>query len=277
MSWLEYIECHFLSGETMLDVKRPVFDFAGKTVLVTGGTSGMGAAVVEAFARSGARVVFAGRSHERAESLLERISALGAEAHFVAGDVTDAEYCQQLVDETSSRLGPADIVVNSAGVIYHATAEDTSDAQWLDTFNVNVHGMFYLCRAVIPVMRSKGGGVIINIASDAALSGSHHLVAYCASKGAVLQMTRAMALDHARDNIRVVAICPGDVDTAMLRGEFRDRGISLEQGLAESAQAVPLNRVCSAEEIADLVLFTASDSARFITGYPLVADGGSRA
>jgi len=162
-------------------------------------------------------------------------------------------------------------------VIYHATAEETTDSQWLDTFNVNVHGMFYLCRAVIPAMRNKGGGVIINIASDAALSGSQHLVAYCASKGAVLQMTRAMAVDHARDHIRVVAICPGDVDTAMLRGEFRDRGISLEQGLAESAAAVPLNRVCSAEEIADMVLFAASDSARFITGYPLVVDGGSRA
>ena len=188
-----------------------------------------------------------------------------------------AGYCQRLVDETSSLIGTPDVVVNSAGVIYHATAEETTDSQWLDTFNVNVHGMFYLCRAVIPVMRNKGGGVIINIASDAALSGSQHLVAYCASKGAVLQMTRAMAVDHARDHIRVVAICPGDVDTAMLRGEFRDRGISLEQGLAESAAAVPLNRVCSAEEIADMVLFAASDSARFITGYTLVVDGGSRA
>jgi meso-butanediol dehydrogenase/(S,S)-butanediol dehydrogenase/diacetyl reductase len=126
-------------------------------------------------------------------------------------------------------------------------------------------------------MRQQGGGVIINIASDAGLSGSQHLVAYCASKGAVLQMTRAMAIDHASDQIRVLAICPGDVDTAMLRGEFRDRGISVEQGLAESAEAVPLQRVCSAEEIADMVLFSASDSARFITGYPLVIDGGSRA
>ena len=182
-----------------------------------------------------------------------------------------------LINQTSSLIGTPDIVVNSAGVIYHAIAEDTSDEQWMDTFNVNVHGMFYLCRAVIPPMRENSGGVIINIASDAALSGSKHLVAYCASKGAVLQMTRAMAIDHAGENIRVVAVCPGDVDTAMLRGEFRGRGISAEEGLAESAAAVPLNRVCSAEEIADMVLFAASDSARFITGYPLVVDGGSRA
>ena len=261
----------------MIGLNRPVFDFSGKSVLVTGGTSGMGAAAAEAFARSGARVVFTGRSQERAEALLELIRSFGAEAHFIAGDITDAAYCQRLVDETLSLAGTPDVVINSAGVIYHATAEETTDEQWLDTFNVNVHGMFYLCRAVIPAMRKKGGGVIINIASDASLSGSHHLVAYCASKGAVLQMTRAMALDHARDNIRVVAICPGDVDTAMLRGEFRERGISPEQGLAESAAAVPLNRVCSAEEIADMILFAASDSARFITGYPLVADGGSRA
>ena len=237
----------------------------------------MGAAAVEAFARSGARIVFAGRNEARAGSLLERIRQFGTEAHFVAGDITDTAYCQRLVDEAVSLAGTPDIVVNSAGVIYHATVEDTTDDQWLDTFNVNVHGMFYVSRAAIPVMRAGGGGVIINIASDAALSGSHHLVAYCASKGAVLQMTRAMALDHARDKIRVVAICPGDVDTAMLRGEFQDRGISPEQGLAESAAAVPLNRVCSAEEIADMILFAASDSARFITGYPLVADGGSRA
>jgi meso-butanediol dehydrogenase/(S,S)-butanediol dehydrogenase/diacetyl reductase len=261
----------------MSDIKRPVFDFSGKTVLVTGGTSGMGAASVEAFARSGAHVVFAGRNHERAENLLELIRPYGTKAHFVAGDITDVHYCASLIDQTSSLIGTPDIVVNSAGVIYHATAEDTSDEQWMDTFNVNVHGMFYLCRAVIPPMRENSGGVIINIASDAALSGSKHLVAYCASKGAVLQMTRAMAIDHAGENIRVVAVCPGDVDTAMLRGEFRGRGISAEEGLAESAAAVPLNRVCSAEEIADMVLFAASDSARFITGYPLVVDGGSRA
>jgi NAD(P)-dependent dehydrogenase (short-subunit alcohol dehydrogenase family) len=119
--------------------------------------------------------------------------------------------------------------------------------------------------------------VIVNIASDAALTGSRHLVAYCASKGAVLQMTRAMALDHARQGIRVIAICPGDVDTPMLRGEFRDRGLSAEEGLRQAAEAVPLNRVCSPEEVADLVLYSASDSGRFITGYPLVMDGGHRA
>jgi NAD(P)-dependent dehydrogenase (short-subunit alcohol dehydrogenase family) len=261
----------------MSDLKRPVFDFRDKSVLITGGTSGMGAATAEAFAHSGARIVIAGRNQQRAEEILNRITDIGGKAWFIPGDISDAGYCERLVGETSSLIGAPDIVVNSAGIIYHATADETTDAQWLNTFDVNVHGMFYVCRAAIPLMRENGGGVIVNIASDAALSGSRHLVAYCASKGAVLQMTRAMALDHARENIRVVAVCPGDVDTAMLRGEFRDRGISAAQGLAESAEAVPLNRVCSSEEIADMVLFSASDSARFITGYPLVVDGGSRA
>jgi len=261
----------------MSELNRPVFDFSGKSVLVTGGTSGIGAAIAEAFAQSRAHVVIAGRNQARADAILARIHSFGAQAHFIAGEISDAGYCQRLLDDASSLTGTPDIVVNCAGVIYHATADETTDAQWLDTFGVNVHGMFYVCRAAIPPMRDKGGGVIINIASDAALSGSKHLVAYCASKGAVLQMTRAMALDHAREKIRVVAICPGDVDTAMLRGEFHDRGISVEQGLAESAAAVPLNRVCSPEEIADMVLFAASDSARFVTGYPLVADGGFRA
>jgi NAD(P)-dependent dehydrogenase (short-subunit alcohol dehydrogenase family) len=173
-------------------------------------------------------------------------------------------------------LGRLDIVVNSAGVAYHATVDQTTDEQWQNTFDVNVNGMFYVCRAAVPAMRERGG-VIVNIASDAALTGSEHLVAYCASKGAVLQMTRAMALDHAREGIRVVAICPGDVDTPMLRGEFRDLGLSADEGLRQSAEGVPLNRVCSPEEVADLVLFSASDSGRFMTGFPLVMDGGSRA
>ena len=139
-----------------------------------------------------------------------------------------------IVTEAVGILGGLDIVVNSAGVIHHATAEETTDEQWLETMNVNVNGMFYICRAALPHLKSSKGS-IINIASDAALSGSYHLTAYCASKGAVLQMTRAMALDYAGDGVRIVPICPGDVDTPMLRGEFRERGLDPEPGLRESA------------------------------------------
>ncbi len=252
------------------------FDFSEQRVLITGGTSGMGEASAIAFVEAGARVVINGRNQERARKIMNRCKHASGSIAFVAGDIAHRNKCDLIVTEAVGILGGLDIVVNSAGVIYHATAEETTDEQWLETMNVNVNGMFYICRASIPHLKTSHG-TIINIASDAALSGSRHLTAYCASKGAVLQMTRAMALDYARDGIRIVPICPGDVDTPMLRGEFHDRGLEPEDGLRESADGVPLNRVCSAQEVADMVLYACSDSARFITGYPLVLDGGNRA
>lgn len=252
------------------------FDFAGRRVLVTGGTSGIGEAVAMAFVGAGAGVVISGRSDERARRIMRRCGRLPGSIAFVPGNVAKRKKCENIVAAAVGILGGLDIVVNSAGVIYHATAEETSDEQWQETMSVNVNGTFYICRAAIPELR-KTRGTIVNIASDAALSGSYHLTAYCASKGAVLQMTRAMALDYAREGIRIVPVCPGDVDTPMLRGEFRDRGLKADVGLHESAEAVPLNRVCSAAEVADMVLYACTDSAAFITGYPLVLDGGNRA
>jgi len=252
------------------------FNFHQKRVLITGGTSGMGEATAIAFVEAGANVMISGRNQDHADAIINRLGDAPGSIDFTAGDISHSEQCNHIVERSVEALGGLDIVVNSAGIIYHATAETTTDAQWLETMNVNVNGMFYICRAAIPHLKT-GGGIIINIASDAALSGSPHLTAYCASKGAVLQMTRAMAVDYASDGIRFVPICPGDVDTPMLRGEFRDRGVDAETGLRESAQAVPLNRVCSAGEVAHMVLYASSDSAKFITGYPLVVDGGSRA
>ena len=252
------------------------FDFSGKRVLITGGTSGMGEASAVSFARAGARVVINGRNHDRARAIIAKSKRQPGTIAFVDGDISARKKCDLIVTEAVGILGGLDIVVNSAGIIYHATAEETTDEQWLQTMNVNVNGMFYICRAALPQLKSSRG-TIINIASDAALTGSPHLTAYCASKGAVLQMTRAMALDYAAAGIRIVPICPGDVDTPMLRGEFRDRGLDADTGLRESAAAVPLNRVCSAQEVADMVLYACSDSAKFITGYPLVLDGGNRA
>ncbi len=252
------------------------FDFRRKRVLITGGTSGMGEACAASFVKAGARVVISGRDRDKARAIMKRCGGEQGSIAFVGGDIGLREKCDLIVTEAAGILEGLDIVVNSAGIIYHATAEETTDEQWLQTMNVNVNGMFYICRAALPHLKSSKG-TIINIASDAALTGSHHLTAYCASKGAVLQMTRAMALDYAAAGVRIVPICPGDVDTPMLRGEFRDRGLDAEAGLRESAQAVPLNRVCSAQEVADMVLYACSDSAKFITGYPLVLDGGNRA
>jgi len=252
------------------------FDFNGKRVLITGGTSGMGEACARSFAAAGAKVVINGRDHDRARAIITASKGSGGSIVFVDGDISERKKCDLIITEAVGILGGLDIVVNSAGIIHHATAEETTDEQWLQTMSVNVNGMFFICRAALPHLRSNKG-TIINIASDAALSGSRHLVAYCASKGAVLQMTRAMALDHGPEGVRIVPVCPGDVDTPMLRGEFRERGLDAKNGLHESAESVPLQRVCSAQEVADMVLYACTDSARFITGYPLVLDGGNRA
>jgi len=256
---------------------RPTFEFNNKVVVVTGSTSGIGAAVARAFSAAGARVMLTGRNEERGAAVMKQLTAAGGEAAFVGGDITDSTFAQQLCRSVVDRFQGLDILVNSAGVIVHATAETTTDAEWRTTMAVNLDAAFFMSRGVVPVMRKGGGGVIVNIASDAGLSGSPHLVAYCASKGAVIQLTRAMAIDHAADGIRVVAVCPGDVDTPMLRGEFVQRGLDAERGLLESAAAVPLNRVCTPEEVADLVLYVASDAARFMTGTTIALDGGSRA
>ena len=256
---------------------RPVFDFRDKSVLVTGSTSGIGAAIADAFAASGAKVMLTGRNQERGAAVRARIEAIGGKAELMAGDITDAAFCNALVQATIDRFDRLDILVNSAGVIHHATVDKTTDTQWRETMKANVDAVFYTSRVAVPAMRQSGGGVIVNIASDAGLTGSAHLVAYCASKGAVIQMTRAMAIDHAAEGIRVVAVCPGDVDTPMLRGEFVQRDMPAESGLREAAQAVPLGRVCTPQEVADLVLYVASDAARYMTGTTVALDGGSRA
>jgi NAD(P)-dependent dehydrogenase (short-subunit alcohol dehydrogenase family) len=257
------------------------FNFPGTRVLVTGGTSGIGEAVAIAFAKAGADVVITGRDQARGQAVLGTIHEAGRVGEFIAGDLCDPEFCDSLVEQANQTLGGLDVVVNCAGVIFHADAVQTSDAQWRQTMDVNVNATFYVCRAALKIMTAgpggERGGVILNIASDAGLSASTGLTAYNASKGAVIQMSRSMAKDFGKHNIRVIPICPGDVDTPMLRGEFEQQGVTAEAGLRESAGSVPLNRVCSPGEIADLVLYAASDSAAFMSGFPLVLDAGNRA
>ena len=244
--------------------------FDGKGVLVTGASSGIGAATARAFGEAGARLVLSGLDAEAGESVAHEIASAGGEAAFVHGDLSEKAFCARLVDDAAARLGRLDVLVNNAGLSRRGNAEETSDDDWRLTMAVNLDAVFYLSRAAIPLMRRGGGGVIVNTASELAATATRRLVAYCASKGGVLQLTRAMALDHAREGIRVNAICPGPVDTPLLVGH---RG-NPEEELKAIAEATPMGRIGTPDEIAGAITFLASDDASFITGSALLADGG---
>jgi len=251
--------------------------FKGKVVLVTGSTTGIGEACARVFAESDAAVMVCGRNEPRGRKVVQAIRAAGGRAEFTAVDVRAAGACDRLVSETIERLGGLDVLVNNAGILYSATAVDTTDEQWLDTMAVNVNALFYLSRAAIRHMKQKGGGVIVNIASEWGLNGEPNHLAYCASKGAVVQITRCMALDHARDNIRVNSVCPGEIHTRMVDDILSRKGGDLQRNLQELAAGIPLRRLASPSEVAWCVQFLASDRASYVTGANLPVDGGNDA
>lgn len=256
---------------------QQVSEFEGRRVIVTGATSGIGAAVARWFADRGARLLLTGRDHSRGSDVAEQARQTASEAVFMAGDVRDGAFCVSLVDAAVQRWGGLDVLVNSAGVLYRGDAVQTSDAQWQSTLATNVSAVFFLCRAALKVMQLQGCGVIVNMASDWGLVGGEKAVAYCASKGAVVLMTKAMALDHARDGIRINAVCPGDTDTPMIDRELSQLGLPTARGKADYAQAIPMGRLGSVEEVAAAVGFLASAQAGFMTGVALPVDGGHTA
>jgi meso-butanediol dehydrogenase/(S,S)-butanediol dehydrogenase/diacetyl reductase len=243
-----------------------------KVALITGGTSGIGKTTVELFASEGAKVAFTGRRKELGVQVAEQTGAM-----FIQADHRRMEDCRHSVDETVAQFGRIDILFNNAGVVVSGTAETTSDEDWNDTMQLNVTAVWRMSKLVIPVMRQHGGGVIINNASDWAFVGAPAVVAYCTSKGAVVQMTRAMAIDHAKENIRINAVCPGDtfVERWVREGFYRASGSVSEQAARESD--LPIGRVAETIEIARAVLFLASDDSSFVTGTALLVDGGSTA
>jgi len=251
--------------------------FKGKVVLVTGSTTGIGEACARVFAESDAAVMVCGRNEPRGRKVVQAIRTAGGRAEFTAVDVRAAGACDRLVSDTIGRLGGLDVLVNNAGILYSATALDTTDEQWLDTMAVNVNALFYLSRAAIRHMKQKGGGAIVNIASEWGLNGEPNHVAYCASKGAVVQITRCMALDHARDNIRVNSVCPGEIHTQMVDDILAKKGGDLQRNLQELAAGIPLRRLASPSEVAWCVQFLASDRASYVTGANLPVDGGNDA
>jgi NAD(P)-dependent dehydrogenase (short-subunit alcohol dehydrogenase family) len=245
---------------------------SNKVALITGGTAGIGEAMMREFCMEGARVAFVGRNVERGERIARETGA-----QFYAGDVSDAQAPDQIVARVTNDFGKINILVNNAGIITRKNAEETSLQDWENVMNVNARAAFLFSRAVVPHLRAQNGGVILNIVSSAGLFGSPKMVAYAMSKGAQLQLTKAMARDHARENIRVVAICPADVDTPMMAQEARELGCDLETHLQMLSQAYPVGRVGTPQEIARAAVFMVSDDCPFMTGAALLLDGAFRA
>lgn len=247
-----------------------------KIALITGGASGIGHATALLFAREGAAVAIADIDAQAGEAVAREIESAGGRSLFIACDVTLAADCQHAVEATVAAFGGLDILFNNAGIIRRADVLTTTEVEWDRVMAVNVKSIFLMSKYAIPVMEKRGGGAIINTSSGWGLKGGGNAVSYCASKGAVTNMTRAMAIDHGPQKIRVNAVCPGDTDTPMLRGEARQLGRPEQEFLAEAA-ARPLGRYGTPEEIAQAVLFLASDAASYITGAALVVDGGGLA
>jgi len=247
-----------------------------KVALITGAASGIGRETALLFAREGAAVVVADLDERGGQAVVHQILAAGGAALFVRCDVTQAVDCQRAVQEVVGAFGRLDILFNNAGIIRRTTVLNTTEEEWDRVMAVNVKSIFLLSRYAIPAMSAGGGGAIINMASGWGLRGGRGAVTYCASKGAVVNLTRAMALDHGEQQIRVNCLCPGDTDTPMLRSEAQQLGLPEGQFLAEAADR-PLRRVGRPEEIARAALYLASDDASFVTGTALVVDGGGLA
>jgi meso-butanediol dehydrogenase / (S,S)-butanediol dehydrogenase / diacetyl reductase len=244
-----------------------LMDFSQRVGIVTGGASGMGAATARRLAAGGADVVIVDRNAELAAAVAAEIGGVS-----IAGDVADSSFCDHAVAEAALRRDRLDIVVNAAGVIVRASGKDTTDDQWARIMGVNVSGTFYMCRAALRVMKPAGRGAIVNFGSIWGDLGSAGVAAYCASKGAVHNLTRALAMDHAADGIRVNAVCPGEVNTPMLQSE-RAEAVT-DELLAKIAATVPMGRLADPDEIARVVCFLASDEASYMTGAMVSVDAG---
>jgi len=247
-----------------------------KVALITGGTSGIGEATAILFAKEGAKVAITGRNQERGDALKQRIVNSGGRAIFIRTDVRDAGECRRAVGETSAAFGHIDILFNNAGVFYPHTTLDCTEEEWDLQIDTNLKGIFLMSKYALSGMIKRGSGVIVNNSSGWGIVGGDSAVAYCASKGGVVLLTKAMAIDHGRQGIRVNCICPGDVDTPMLPEDARMRGQKWEDYLAGCSNR-PLGRIGTADEIAKAALFLASDDSSFMTGASLVVDGGGTA
>ncbi|HEX5465321.1 MAG TPA: glucose 1-dehydrogenase [Candidatus Limnocylindrales bacterium] len=248
----------------------------GRRAIVTGAASGIGAATARLLGAAGAAVVVADLDAAGAIAVAAAIQAAGGQAEALKVDVTRAEDCRAAVGRCVSSFGGLEILVNCAGIIRRADVVETTEAEWDQVMAVNVKSIFLMAKAAVPQMAGADGAAIVNVGSGWGLKGGPRAASYCASKGAVVNLTRAMAIDHGPQGIRVNCVCPGDTDTPMLRSEARQLGEDESAFLASSAER-PLARLGTPDDIGQAVVYLLSDAAGWVTGSTLVVDGGGLA
>ena len=252
-----------------------IISLEGKVAVISGGASGIGLGTAKRLAEFGAKVVMLDINDDNGAGAVKEIEAAGGTAMYIHCDVRDAAECNNAIDKTVKTFGKIDILFNNAGVAVRKNAVDLEPDEWDLALDVSLKGQYLLAKFAVPYMIKNGGGSIINTGSGWSLRGGENAVSYCAMKGGTLNMTRAMAIDFGKHNIRVNTVCPGDVDTPMLRSECEQLGGTYDESYKDScATDRPLGRLGTVQDVANAVLFFASDMSSWVTGAHLVVDGG---
>ena len=261
---------------TIAERALQLLSLEGQVAVITGAASGIGRGIAIRLAEMGAAVVLLDIDQQKGKEATSEMSRRGGEALFISADVRSAQDCKRAIAETLQAFGKIDILCNNAGVAIRKSVECLTEDEWDLAVDVTLKGVFLLSREAIPHMMRAGGGSVINTASGWGLKGGPQAASYCAAKGGVVNLTRAMAIDYGKNNIRVNCVCPGDVDTPMLHSECAQLGEKPDVFMKDAA-ARPLGRVGTPEDVANAVLFLASPMSAWVTGACLVVDGGGLA
>lgn len=264
-------------GGSKMPNSKDVLSLKGKVAVITGAASGIGYAAAEKLADFGADVAMLDINEDLGNQAVEKVSKFGGKVQFFKCNVTSPQYCETVVKQIQESFGRIDVLFNNAGVTKRKSVVDLEERDWDLVIDVSLKGAYLMSKYAIPLMAAGGGGSIINTGSGWGLKGGDDAAAYCAAKGGLVNLTRAMAIDHGKQNIRVNSVCPGDTDTPLLRDEGKQLGINEAEFLVLSAKGRPLERLGSPEDIANAVLFFASDLSTWVTGTTLVVDGGGLA